>query len=225
MSAELERRGHKVLRSSRSARPGWLQLDFLAANPGNGVPADLDAIVHCAASGNPSKTIKVEGDGMVALRRAAPRARIVYPSIVGCDQIRASFFRAKATSEEALKRAGGNHAILRLTQFHEFADRLARLPIPMVFAGMRTQPVAAVEAGKALADVAEGCGQGLVGEMGGPEVHRLVDLVRARIKADGRHRPILHVPVGTRDLRAGRNLPDPSSPKGRITWAQHMKAA
>lgn len=225
VSVELERRGHEVVRSSRTKRPGWMELDFLHPETVPRTSHDVDAIVHCAASGNPSKTVKVEGDGMIALRKAAPRARIVYPSIVGCDRLGAAFFAAKAKSEAAVKRAGGNHAIIRFTQFHEFADKLARLPLPMSFVGMRAQTLAADEAAKALADVVEGNGQGLVGEMGGPAVHRMIDLVKARLRADGRHRPVLRMPVARKGLLAGYNLVGPNARRGRITWAQHLQAA
>lgn len=221
---ELRVHGHDALPSSRTKQSGWLALDFLRPSSIGHIPSDVEAVVHCAASGNPGKTVRVEGDGMVALRKALPRARIVYPSIVGCDKIHAKFFQAKAASERLLAEAGGDHAVVRFTQFHEFADRLARLPLPMCFAGMHAETLAASEAASFLVDAVEGDAQGRLRDVGGPERHVMLDLVKARLRADGRRRWVLPMPVATRDLRAGRNLCGPDAQRGRITWAEHLRA-
>ncbi len=218
--AELERRGHAVRRGTRRQRNGWLAVDVLKPDTLEAACRGVQAIVHCAADAF-GKARAVEVDGLLALRAAAPGARLVYPSIVGCDRINFSYYKVKDAAEKALVEAGGDHAILRLTQFHEFADRLARLPVPMAFVGMRAQTIAASEAATALADLVESNEQGRVPDVGGPEVHRMADLIRQRLRADGRHRPVVRIPVGVRGFCAGLNL-CPDRRVGRITWAQHL---
>lgn len=218
VSQELGTRGHDVVRASRRDRPGFVRLDLPGATE---APVPADAVVHCAADIAHAAAVEVEG--LRTLRRLYPDARIVYPSIVGCDRIRFSYYRVKTRAERALREVGGDHAVLRITQFHEFADRLARLPVPMVFAGMRSQPIAVTDAARALVDVVEGDAQGLVGNTGGPETHRMVDLVRQRMRVEGRRRPILRLPLGYRGFRAGHNL-CPDDRVGTITWAEHLEA-
>ncbi len=217
---ELQRRGHRVRRASRRPRDGWVVADATKPASLAAACAGMDAVVHCAADPF-GRARAVEVEGIQALRAAAPRARLVYPSIVGCDRIRFSYYRVKSAAEQALAAAGGDYAILRLTQFHEFADRLARLPVPMAFVAMRAQTIAASDAAAALADVVEGTRRGRWDDVGGPEVHAMADLIRQRLRADGRHRPIVRVPVGVGGFRAGYNL-CPERRVGRITWAEHL---
>lgn len=222
VATELERRGHTVRYATRFARDGWITMDFRRPETVAKAAAGTDAIVHCAADPF-GKARAVEVEGLRRLRDAAPDARIVYPSIVGCDRIRFSYYRVKYDAERKLARMGGDHAIVRLTQFHEFADRLARLPLPMVFAGMRAQTIAASDAARAVSDVVEGHDRGIVGDVGGPEVHRMIDLVKARLRADGRRRFVMRLPVGWSGFRAGYNL-CPDDAVGTITWEQHLAA-
>ena len=210
-----EEAGHEVLRGGRNG-----PVRFDARDPTTfSVAADCDVVIHCASDIRHAKAVEV--DLWPKLRAAAPHARLVYPSIVGCDRIKFSYYRVKTAGEAALVAAGGDHAVLRITQFHEFADRLARLPIPMDFVGMKAQTIAAKDPARALVDVALSKVQGRAPDVGGPEVHAMADLIKQRLRADGRKRPVLRLPIGTKGFRAGHNL-CPDQAVGTTTWAEHL---
>jgi uncharacterized protein YbjT (DUF2867 family) len=212
--------GHDVTAVSRRPRqgPGWAQADL---RTGHGVAAalrDAEAIVHCAT--NPLSPGRTDREGLRRLREAAPRARVVYPSIVGVDQVPYPYYKHKLAIEQDL--AGGEHVILRLTQFHEFPHQLAALPVMMVPAGFRTQPIAAHEAGALLAACVDGP-PGRRPDAGGPDVHELRTLVRRVAEARGRTMPVLEVPMpGSAGFKAGLNL-CPDRKVGRQTWDEHFR--
>ena len=211
----LEATGHHVRRGGRNG-----PVRFDARDPSTFEAAvGCDVVIHCASDIAHAKAVEV--DVWQGLRDAAPDARLVYPSIVGCDQINFSYYKIKTAAEQELARVGGDHAVVRITQFHEFADRLARLPLPMVFVGMRAQTIAAREAAQALVDVACSDVQGRAPDVGGPEVHQMADLIKQRLRADGRRRPVLRLPIGTSGFRAGHNL-CPDHVVGTTTWSEHL---
>lgn len=211
--------GHDVVAVSRRPRrePGWVQADLQS---GHGVAAAVrgaEAIVHCAT--HPLRARAVDHAGVRRLREANPGARIVYPSIVGVDAVDFPYYRHKLAVEREV--AAGEHAILRLTQFHEFPHQLAALPLPVVPAGFRTQPLAAHEAGALLAACVDGPG-GRRPDAGGPGVHELRTLIRRVLEAKGRRVPVLEVPLpGTAGFRAGLNL-CLDRKVGRQTWDEHF---
>lgn len=209
--------GHEVLEAGRS---GPVSVDLTGDVDVHGA----SVVIHCAAEPFSKHERTVEVDAMAKIRHAAPEARIIYPSIVGVDRIPGfRYYQTKVAAEQALAAAGGNYAILRLTQFHEFADRFARMPIPTFPRHFQFQSLAATEAAAALVDLIEDSRTGMVGEMGGPEVIPLKVMVKQRMKQDGRRRPIVTIPMGSfsRDLKAGKNL-CPDAAMGRITWQEHL---
>lgn len=211
--------GHDVVAMSRGHRggPGWVQADLQSGRGVAEAVRGAEAIVHCAT--HPLKAKAVDHAGLVRLREANPEARLVYPSIVGVDAVGFPYYRHKLAIEREV--AAGEHAILRLTQFHEFPHQLAALPVPVVAAGFRTQPIAAHEAGALLAACVDGPG-GRRPDAGGPGVHELRDLVRRVLEARGRRMPVLEVPMpGTAGFRAGLNL-CLDRKVGRQTWDEHF---
>lgn len=161
--------------------------------------AGVDTVVHAATS-------PLQRDGDVdaarALVAAAARAgvgHIVYVSIVGIDGVPYPYYQVKARAEREI--AGGEVAwtILRTTQFHSlisrYGERMAKGPLVIAPARVPLQPVD----GDAVADrVTElvGAGpSGRVADMGGPDVIDLASAVRAHLRATGRHRPVLTVPM------------------------------
>ncbi len=187
-----------------------------------GVDAAVDGvttIVHCAGS--------AKGDGQKArhLVRAAQRAEVghlVYISVVGADLVPVSgrldramfgYFESKLAGERAVADSGLPYSTLRATQFHDLmltvAQQLGKLPVLPAPAGIRFQPVAAEAVADRLVELALGRPAGLVPDLGGPRAYLFADLIRAYLRATGRRRAIVSLPMvgrAARALRGGANL-------------------
>jgi len=112
-------------------------------------------------------------------------ARHVLLSIVGCtlpDVQGYGYFAGKTAQEEAARATGADLAIVRSTQWFEFArqnlERMRFGPVALV-PGMRIQPVALDAVAGVVADVAMGLRPGPVVEVAGPEVMTLWEMTRA----------------------------------------------
>ncbi|MGN6474107.1 MAG: SDR family oxidoreductase [Mycobacteriales bacterium] len=151
-------------------------------------------------------------------------------SIVGCDRVDLGYDMGKRVQETIALEAGLPTSVLRATQFHEFpAQLLERAPGgPLVAVPrMRSQPIAAREAAQALVEVALGPPAGLAGDVAGPEVHDMPDLVRLVLRSRGSRRMV--VPVRApgamgKALASGGLLPQGDSRRGRQTFAEWLSA-
>jgi uncharacterized protein YbjT (DUF2867 family) len=95
------------------------------------------------------------------------------------------------------------------------------IPVP---AGVRFQPVDPGEVAARLVELALSPPAGLVPAMGGPRVYEMADLVRSYLRASGKQRPILPLPLpgkAARAFRAGANLA-PDRAVGRRTWEDFL---
>lgn len=111
-------------------------------------------------------------------------ARHVLLSIVGCalPEVQGyGYFAGKAAQERAARATGAELAIVRSTQWFEFArqnlDRMRFGPVALV-PGMRIQPVSLDAVAEVVADAALGARQGPVVEVAGPEVTTLWEMTR-----------------------------------------------
>ncbi|HEU4898373.1 MAG TPA: NAD(P)H-binding protein [Actinomycetota bacterium] len=231
--------GREVRVLSRHDRQDGEGVEYMPGDlaTGEGVEAAAEGaelIVHLA--GTP------KGDEVKArnLARAASRAgtrHLAFISVVGADRIpvtsavdRAMFgyFDAKLAAERLIAGSGVPWTTLRATQFHDLTllavRQLARLPVAPVPAGWRLQPVDAGEVAARLTELALGPPAGLVPDLGGPRVYDLADLVRGYLRATGRRRPVLPVPLpgrAARAYRAGANLAPDRAAGGR-TWEEFL---
>jgi uncharacterized protein YbjT (DUF2867 family) len=169
----------------------------------------VDTVVHLAASirDQPRGSIE-ELNAMATLRlvRAAERAgveRFVFFSAMNAKHhSRTRFFRAKALAEEAVEASEMRTTVFRPSIIYTpgdpwltLLDRLSRLPaVPVSGSGRALyQPVWAE-------DVAEAVMNALTSpnstyELAGPEVLSYDDIVRTVLRAAGRRRRLLHVPL------------------------------
>jgi uncharacterized protein YbjT (DUF2867 family) len=224
---------------SRTPRPTEDGVEYVAGdlNTGAGVDAavdGIDTIVHLAGS--------AKGDGAKAatLVRAATRAghpHIVYISVVGADRVPVSsaldralfgYFASKRAAEVIIETSGLPWTTLRATQFHELiliATRaMARLPVAMVPAGLRFQPVAADEVAARMVELTAERPAGLVPDLAGPETYGMDELVQTYLRATHRRRPIVRVPMmgrAYRAIRGGANLA-PDRAVGKLTWEEFL---
>jgi uncharacterized protein YbjT (DUF2867 family) len=226
--AELARRGHDPVVMSRSTG--------VDVTTGAGLDATLDGaevVVDVTSVTTMSRRTAERffeagtGELMRAGRRAGVRHHVAV-SIVGIDRApEVASYGAKLRHEEFVLAGPIPGSILRATQFHDFpAQFLDRFPGPVVpVFRMLTQPVAAREVASALVDVAEGAPRGHAGEIAGPEIHELVDLVRRVVRARGQRRLVVGVRApgaAGRTLIEGAALPDVDGLRGRVTFDEWL---
>jgi uncharacterized protein YbjT (DUF2867 family) len=204
---------------------------------GEGIGAAVrgaEIIMHLAGS---NKGDEVKTGNLV--REAAPAGarHLVFISVVGADRIpiesgidRAMFgyFASKRAAEQVVTSSGIPWTILRATQFYDLilwvASQLTRLPFVPIPAGFRFQPIDSGEVAARLVQLALAPPAGLVPDMGGPRVYETAELIRGYLRARGKHRPLVSVPLpgsAARAYRAGGNLA-PDRAVGRRTWEEFL---
>ena len=169
----------------------------------------VHTVVHLAASIRDQPRGSIEELNAVAtlrLVRAAERAgveRFVFFSAMNAHHhSRTRFFRAKALAEEAVEESPISSLIFRPSIIYTpgdpwltLLDRLSRLPaMPISGSGKaRFQPVWAEDAAEAVMNSLSGTDSTY--ELAGPEVLSYDDIVRTVLRAAGRRRRLLHVPL------------------------------
>jgi uncharacterized protein YbjT (DUF2867 family) len=184
-------------------------------------------VVHCATA--------MRGDieaaqRLIAAARRAGAPHLVYISIVGVDVVPFSYYRSKLQVERLVEASGLPWTILRTTQFHNLvasaADALSKAPPLMaVPAGTRFQPIEVEEVADRLAELAlAGKPAERVPDMGGPEVLTTREIAERYLRATGRRRKVVEVPLpgaAARGFRAGGHL-TPGNAAGRRTFEEFL---
>ena len=201
--------------------------------------AGVDLIVHCATGArdrpvrglgyrSTARTDVAPTNALLAKAIASGRPRFIYPSIVGVDKIPLGYYRGKLESEQAIERSGLPYAILRTTQWHtlarEFCRRSAAFPLALVPAGVRSQLMDPSEVAERMVSLIESGVDGHAPDMGGPTALTFAEIVRSYLKATGKRRAVVEVPLpgrAIRGFRAGHNLAL-DHPDGRITWEEWL---
>ena len=217
--------GHEVRVLSRHApsyavdlREGGSALD--AAVEG------VDAIVHCATT--PRGGDEQAATHLIAAARRAGVGHLVYISIVGVDRVPFGYYKTKLAVEKLVEGSGLGWTVLRTTQFHDLLVQLfqglGKVPVLLLPAGVRDQPVEVAEVADRLAELAAGAPAGRVEDMGGPEVRGFESLARAYLKATGRRRAVVSVPLwgkAYRGFRSGGHL-TPERAVGKGTFEEYL---
>jgi len=209
--------------------------EFVIGDLATGEGADaavegVEVIVHCAGS---AKGDEVKAQHLVRAASAAGVRHIVYISVVGADRIpmtgavdRAMFgyFGSKLAAERVIAESGIPWTTLRATQFFDLTlltvQAMAKLPVIPVPSGFRFQPVDAAEVADRLVDLALDAPAALVPAIAGPRAYDMAELVRSYVRAAGKRRAIVRVPVpgeAAAAIRAGANLALDRA-VGRRTW-------
>jgi uncharacterized protein YbjT (DUF2867 family) len=167
--------------------------------------AETDTVVHCAVAGPADRLVKTAGQ--------SGNPHLVYPSIVGVDQVPLGYYQRKLADEELISGSGLPWTVLRATQFHDLIAAMLRVlstpPVMFVPADWRFQPVDVCDVGAPLAVLAQGEPAGRVPDIGGPEVVSVADLAHRYLAAVGRRRPVVSAPLPgriSRGYRTGGNL-------------------
>ncbi|MFI2643762.1 SDR family oxidoreductase [Streptomyces sp. NPDC018610] len=219
--------GHEARVLSRHSRPH--AVDLREGGPAlEEAVTGVDTVVHCASS-----TRGGDEEAAAHLIAAARRARVphlLYISIVGVDRVPYGYYQTKHAVERLVEESGLGWTVLRATQFHDLLvsvfEPLAKPPVMLLPAGVGDQPVEVAEVAGRLAELAQAGPAGRVPDMGGPEVRSLESLARAYLRAVGRHRPILNLPLPGRTYRAfreGGHLA-PGHAAGKRTFEEYLTA-
>ncbi|MGI5453097.1 SDR family oxidoreductase [Streptomyces sp. CA-249302] len=205
VTERLRAAGHEVRVLSRHAQPYAVDL----RKGGAGLDAAVDGVetvVHCAT--NQTGGDRKAAENLVAAARRAGVRHLVYISIVGVDRVPFPYYRAKLAVEQMIEESGLGWTVLRTTQFHDLLVRLfralAKLPVVLLPAGVRDQPIEVAEVAERLAELAAAAPAGRVEDMGGPETRTFESFARAYLKSTGRRRPVVNVPLWGRAYRAFR---------------------
>jgi uncharacterized protein YbjT (DUF2867 family) len=116
-------------------------------------------------------------------------------SIVGIDDIDASYYAGKLAQERAVEAGPVPYTIARAAQFHEFAGQLLagmRGPVALM-PKAAVRPVAAREVGEHLVAIAEAGPATRAQDLVGPEDEVLADLARRQLAFDGIRRAVWEV--------------------------------
>jgi nucleoside-diphosphate-sugar epimerase len=130
----------------------------------------VQAVIHAATSPfRRAKATEVGGTRRVLHAAESAGAHLVYPSIVGVDQISATYYQAKWLAEQLVE-SGGRWTIQRATQFHPMIDRMLSHRLFPVTRHLAFQPVDAGELAERLIDLVEAGPAGRAEDFGGPKV-------------------------------------------------------
>ncbi|MEV7241352.1 NAD(P)H-binding protein [Streptomyces sp. NPDC093248] len=225
VSERLRADGHEVRVLSRGARPH--AVDLREGGPAlDTALAGVETVVHCASS--PRGGDERAADHLIAAARRAGVGHLLDISIVGVDRVPLTYYRSKLAVERRIEESGLGWTVLRATQFHDLVASalrgLARSPVLVLPAGVSDQPVEVAEVADRLAELAVAPPAGRVADMGGPQVRSLESLARAWLRATGRRRAVVNVPLpgGTyRAFRAGGHL-TPERAVGKGTFEEYL---
>ncbi|MYS22811.1 Uncharacterized conserved protein YbjT, contains NAD(P)-binding and DUF2867 domains [Streptomyces sp. DvalAA-14] len=174
------------------------------------------------------------GPGAPGTGGGAPH--LVFVSVVGADAVPQSYMRSKYEAEQVIADSALPWTILRVTQFYDLLlDSLrkgARSPVLPVPGGVPVQPVDADETAARLVELALAEPAGRVPDLAGPHLMDSGTLTRTYLRAAGRRRLMLPVPLpgvlpGARALKRGALAPEPGSTftAGTRTWEEFLGTA
>lgn len=228
---ELRRGDHDVAVASRATGAD--------AVTGAGVlPAvrGADAVVDATNVQTASGRAAVSGFGAIARHladavRTAEVPHLVAVSMYGVHgeamRRRNGYYRGKAEQERVLAGSGAPVTLVRTPQWFELVDAFLRGrigPVALV-PRMRSQPIAAAEAAREIADAVEdGFRGGEERRLAGPEEHDLADLARRVAARRGDPRAVLafRVPGAGRLFDAGELLPPADVPRTGPTFEEWL---
>lgn len=186
--------GHAVRVLSRSGRPvGDTESVVGDLQTGAGLAAatrGMDAVIDASNVSTPfyrtaSRFFTTGTQELVAAERRAGTGRHVVLSIAGIDSVDSGYYRAKVDQERVARReterAGIGHAIVRVSQFHDFAAQIFhqyRLGPIVLAPPLHIQPVHLDEVADHLLATAGGTASGRASDLIGPQAEELPDMLR-----------------------------------------------
>lgn len=237
--AEAQKSGFDVRIFSRKTAPAksdqsirWFTGDLVSGEGLREAIQDVNAVMHAAS--NPGlKSEGVDIRGTTNLLKAIGDAdvnHILYPSIVGIDQIKYFYYQNKQQAESLIKDSGIPYTILRGTQFHELIHQVLSglnhvpfvLPIPKKF---QMQTIAARDMAKKLVNFVSAGPAGRAPDFAGPEILTAEEMAETWLKIMNKSKKMVNLPVWgkvARGFREGK-VTNPERSTGEITWRDWLQ--
>ena len=194
----------------------------------------VETVVHMAASIRDQPRASIEElNALATLRlvRAAERAGaqrfLFFTAMCASHHSRTRFFRAKALAQEAVEESSLDTTVFAPSIVYSpgdawltLLDRFSRLPaVPISGSGRAVyEPIWAEDVADAVMGALSNGASGSF-DLAGPEILSYDDIVRATLRASGRRRRLLHVPLPV--VRASlKGLRRVAGPKVFATWEE-----
>lgn len=214
VAREADRRGHDTVILSRASG-----VDLVGGHGVDAALAGADTVIDVVSTPTMSARVSTEffraaSGNLLARAEAVGVPHGILLSIVGIDRNPHGYYAGKVAQERLYAEAALPTALLRATQFHEFAGQVAAQAAlgPVQLAPRaRVQPVAAATVAARLLDLAEAGATGRATDLAGPREEELSDLVTRWVRHTGRRGPVIPFPVPNaqmRGMRQGLALPD-----------------
>jgi uncharacterized protein YbjT (DUF2867 family) len=219
-------------RASGSGGGEWVSANLATGNGLDTAVAGVDTVIHAASDprGDPQRTDVAGTQLLLAAAHLAGVRHVIYVSIVGIDRVPYRYYRQKLMTEDVVRSGTVPWTILRGTQFHDFMDslfrRFTRFPIGGLPKHWRCQPLHVDEFANALWQCVTAGPSRRAPDVAGPEVLRYGDMVQAWLRAQGRRKLVLNLPIPGRMAAAFRSggATAPDRAVGRVTWDAWLKS-
>jgi uncharacterized protein YbjT (DUF2867 family) len=196
-----------------------------------------EIVIHCAGVGKIKEDTAQAQNLVVAAKQGGVR-HLVSISVVGAERIPVrsavdhlmfAYFASQRAKELVIEQSGLPWTNLRATQFHDgfilaMVRAMSKMPIVLLPAGTRFQPVDADEVANALVELALDAPAGQAPDIAGPKTYDSESLLSSYLVAIGKHRPIWKIRMpgaAAAAIREGANLA-PDRAVGRRTWEEFL---
>ncbi|MCM3444100.1 SDR family oxidoreductase [Metabacillus halosaccharovorans] len=230
----LESSGYKIKLTSRRkpermVNGEWVYSDLLSGEGLEEAVKDVDVIIHAATSPvKHSKIVEVSGFKEF-LGKMQHIKNIIYPSIVGIDDIPFTYYKKKLEAEELLRKSAIPHTIVRSTQFHHFVENIflskpffSRYIVPGNF---KFQSVDVNEFAKHLIGLVEEEPQGRIADFAGPEILTLKEMAELKININNESNKVLSIALPgklSKSFSEGKNT-NPLQKHEGISFEEYLR--
>ena len=201
--------------------------DLMTGSGLQDVVADVQVIIHCAASYQNAQRVDVEGTRLLLqAAQANGTPHFIYPSIVGIDRSAYDYYQAKREAEGLIEQGPLPWTIVRITQFHDYVlwliqslgvDTRTEISVPE---GVRFQSIDVGEVADHLISRIDKKPAAYMPDLGGPQVLTIEEMIKAYLSIKGRKTNIKSMTF-VEELfdvfKSGINLV-PENAIGTITW-------
>ncbi|HEV3355089.1 MAG TPA: NAD(P)H-binding protein [Acidimicrobiales bacterium] len=218
-------RGHEVRRLSRHASgPDAVRGDVRTGEGIDSAVAGCDTVIHAATNLRRFRSTEVGGTRHVAQAAGKVGAHLIYVSIVGVDQHRLPYYKAKWEAEQVVEQSGARWTVLRATQFHDLLDRVLGMRVVTMPRRTPFQPVDGGEVADALVSLVDAGPTGRAPDVGGPQVLTIKKMNDIRSRVAGKRAVLVPVPAVwfLRDFVDGNHLLA-DGVTGELKWEEWLR--